>query len=76
MAQILIRGLDDEVVEKLKRRAREEGRSLQAEVRLILEAAAKLDMDTARNALKEFRDRFGRKKFTDSTDLVREDRDG
>ena len=40
MAQILVRNLDDAVVDRLKQRAREEGRSLQAEVRTILSEAA------------------------------------
>lgn len=40
MAQILVRNLDDAVVDRLKQRAREEGRSLQSEVRTILSEAA------------------------------------
>ena len=75
MAQILIRGLDDEVVARLKRRARSEGRSLQAECRLILEHAARLDMDSAREWADAFRERFGDRVFPDSADLIREDRE-
>ena len=40
MAQILIRGLDEKVVERLKERARRNNRSLAAEIRTILEAIA------------------------------------
>ena len=40
MAQILVRNLDEVVVDRLKQRAREEGHSLQAEVRTILSEAA------------------------------------
>lgn len=40
MAQILVRNLDEAVVRRLKQLAREEGRSLQAEVRTILSEAA------------------------------------
>ena len=40
MAQVLVRNLDDEVVERLKGRAAAAGRSLEAELRGILEAAA------------------------------------
>lgn len=75
MAQILVRGLDGEVVERLKRRAKEAGRSLQAEVRLILEDAAKLDMATARKKAEEFQKRFGGRVLSDSAELIREDRD-
>ena len=40
MADILVRRLGDEVKERLKRRAKRNGRSLEAESRAILEAAA------------------------------------
>lgn len=75
MAQILVRGLDDDVVKRLKRRAKRHERSLQAEARLILEQAAKLDMVTAREQLAEFRKQFGDRVFDDSAVLIREDRD-
>ena len=42
MPQLLIRNLEDETVERLKTRARINHRSLQAEVQLILEQAAKI----------------------------------
>jgi plasmid stability protein len=40
MAQLIVRRLDDEVKERLRVRAREHGRSLEAEARAILEEAA------------------------------------
>ena len=40
MAQILVRNLDDALVERLKARARQNHRSLQGEVRAILEREA------------------------------------
>jgi plasmid stability protein len=40
MAQLIVRRLDDDVKERLKARAREHGRSLEAEARAILEDAA------------------------------------
>ena len=36
MAQVLVRGLDDRVVARLKARARANGRSLEAELRLVM----------------------------------------
>ena len=39
MAQILVRGLDDKVKQQLGRRAKQHGRSMEAEVRDILCAA-------------------------------------
>ena len=75
MAQILVRNLDARVVERLKRRAKDQGRSLQAEVKMILEQAATVDVDTAREMLEQFRRRFKGRKFPDSVELIREDRD-
>lgn len=73
MAQILIRNMDDRVVESLKKRAKREGRSLQSEVKRILEQAARIDMDTAQKMLKQFRSRFKGRRFSDSVDILRED---
>lgn len=75
MAQILVRDLDEQVVERLKRRAQREGRSLQSEVKAILEDAAKVDMESARELADAIRAEFKGRKFSDSTDLIREDRD-
>jgi antitoxin FitA len=41
MPEVLVRNLDEAVVEQLKSRARESGRSLQAELKIILEQAAR-----------------------------------
>jgi plasmid stability protein len=41
MSEVLVRSLDEAVVEQLKARARGSGRSLQAELKLILEQAAR-----------------------------------
>jgi len=78
MAQILVRNLDEGVVARLKERAKEEGRSLQAEVRMILEEAAsqrRVDAEAAWRLVDEIRERFKGRKFPDSAELIREDRD-
>ena len=78
MAQILVRNLKESTVKKLKGRAKRGGRSLQAEVKVILEEAAdepKLDMAAARKLADEIRSRFEGREFTDSVKLLREDRD-
>ena len=78
MAQILVRDLKKDVVERLKKRARADGRSLQSEVKFILERAAfepKVDMATVHKKLEEFRKSFKGRKFPDSVKLIREDRD-
>ena len=77
MAQILVRDLDKGVVERLKKRAKEDGRSLQSEVKAILEQAAnapEVDMETARNISEAFRRKFKDRKFPDTVQLIREDR--
>jgi antitoxin FitA len=78
MAQILVRDLDDAVVARLKERARDNHRSLQGEVKAILEEAA----GQATNAeVEAILDRWQRhwqqkgKTFSDSAELIREDRD-
>lgn len=78
MAQILVRDLDDEVVERLKLRAKKDGRSLQSEVKSILEKAAyepKIDITTARSISDEFHKRFKEREFPDTVQLIREDRE-
>lgn len=75
MAQILVRDLADEVVETLKARAREHRRSLQAEVKLLLEEAVRVDRATARRRIEEVRDELAGRPMSDSAELVRELRD-
>ena len=78
MAQITVRNLDDSVVEKLKERAKREGRSLQAQVKMILEQEANspvVDAETARKVLEELRERFKDRDFPDPVELIREGRD-
>lgn len=78
MAQIVVRNLEDEVVAKLKKRAQDEGRSLQAEAKVILEEAANvpaLDMKAARELSRAIRQSLRTKIFDDSAALIREDRD-
>jgi plasmid stability protein len=75
MAQLLIRDLDPETVNRLKERARAHRRSLQGEIRLILEKEAAADDRSAWELADRIRASFGGKRFTDSAALIREDRD-
>ena len=78
MAQILVRDLDDGVVARLKKSAKQNGRSLQAEVRTILDEfanAPKLDRDAALKSLLRLRKTLTGRKFPDSVKLVRQARD-
>lgn len=75
MAQILVRNLEVDVVERLKKRAESNGRSLQAEVAQILrESSRKKTMEQARAEAEQIRRKFGRR-FPDSAALIREDRE-
>ena len=77
MAQILVRELDESVVRKLKSRAKSNGRSMEAEIRTILESAAHADIDKSRfiKEAESLRKRIGRRRQTDSGILQAEDRD-
>ncbi len=76
MATLTIRNLDDEVVEKLKERARDNERSLEAELRALLTEMANRP---SRKKLREIAERITAMtpegvEQTDSVDLIREDR--
>jgi plasmid stability protein len=78
MAQILVRGLDDAVVARLKERARDNHRSLQGEVKAILEEAAAQATNAEVEAILDRWERHWKQKdktFSDSAELIREDRD-
>jgi len=75
MAQILVRDLDEKLVARLKVRAKDHGRSLQGEVKAILEGSVKYSMEDARKMAEEWRQQFAGRIQGDSADLLREDRD-
>jgi plasmid stability protein len=75
MAQILVRNLNKAVVEHLKSRARRGGRSLQSEVRAILQQAAETDLAAAGRLASRIRRSFNGRRFGDSVALIRQDRD-
>ena len=74
MAQVLIRDLDVKLVERLKERARQHGRSLESELRGILEQAAGTDLREARALADRIRRRLRGRTHTDSAVLLAEDR--
>jgi len=74
MSQILVRGLDSRIVERLKSRAENHGRSLESEARLILEQATSFDAGETQQVLRRWQKFFSARKFADSGKLIREDR--
>jgi plasmid stability protein len=75
MADLLVRHLERLTLDRLKARARRRGRSLQSEVKLLLErVAAAESLHHALAELRRGREGLGRR-FDDSAGLIREDRE-
>ncbi len=83
MAQILVENLDPIILEKLETLAKQHGRSLQEELKHILQQATEPltpyhtggDMEKAREAVARAQVRYAGKTFNDSTELICEDRE-
>ena len=75
MANILIRDLDDEVLARLKATAKAQGRSLQAEIHEVLQGASVRNLAETRRLSAQWLKRLGGSSQSDSTRLIREDRD-
>ena len=75
MAQVVIRNLEDAAVARLKARAARKGHSLEQELRDIVAAAARPDHEEFRAKAARFRARLASRAHSDSTALIREDRD-
>jgi len=74
---VLIRDIDEEILEKLKKKAAANNRSLQEELKSLLESHAVPDIERIRAMARESIRKYkaeGRK-FSDSTDDIREDRE-
>ena len=74
MSQVLVRNLPTEVVRKLKLRARQHRRSLQEELKEILEQAAQQNVKGVQAKVNRVRKLFAGRTFSDSSDLIRKDR--
>lgn len=78
MATVNVRRLDEEVVARLKRRASDNNRSLESEVRHLLERAVEDDRHAKRHAFQELASRLRARTEgapqTPSEVLIREDR--
>lgn len=77
MGTVTIRNLDDAVIDRLKERARDNGRSLEAELRALL---TEMSERPSRQKFIEFAERVAAMtpkgvEQTDSALLIREDRD-
>lgn len=74
---VLVRNIDEETLEKLKKKAAANNRSLQEELKELLEMHAGPDIEEVRKMARESIRKYkaeGRK-FSDSTKDIREDRE-
>jgi len=74
MARVLIRDLDERTVERLKKRASRNGRSLQAELQLIVERAANVNVLESRDVAARIRRKLSGRAHSDSAALLADDR--
>lgn len=74
MGQLIVRGLDDRLIQSLKQRATRSGRSAEAEHRAILEQALASEVESFADAAARLRATM--KPFVPtSAELIRQDRD-
>ncbi len=75
MPDVLVRGVDESVLESLKEKAKENGRSLQAELQIILTHAAERKTLDAQETARRIREALSGREHTDSVQLLREARE-
>jgi plasmid stability protein len=76
MPDVLVRNIAERDLELLEERAQASGRSLQAELKRILELAARAaDEDAARALAEQVSSTLAGRPHPDSADLIRKDRD-
>lgn len=75
MAQLLVRNIPLDLAEALKRRAAENGRSAEAEHRVILEQTLRPGRADFCERAAKVREATRGRIITDSTELIRQDRD-
>ncbi len=75
MAQVIIRNIDDAAIQRLKSRAARKGISLERELRTILTQAARVDRTDFVKRAAAFRRKLAGRRHSDSTALIRTDRD-
>ncbi len=74
MPELLVRNLDEATIKRLKALAKQHGRSLQGQVRLVLEEAAAFPMGEVSSLLEKWQRQLARRRFSDSAKIIRKDR--
>lgn len=75
MADVLVRGLDAEVVKQLKAAAKAHRRSLQAEIHEILTTAGTRSLAETRRLSTQWLNQLAGRRHGDSSALIRDDRE-
>jgi antitoxin FitA len=75
VAQVVIRNIDEDAMRRLKSRAARKGVSLERELRTILTEAARGDRTGFGARATAFRRKLAGRRHSDSTTLIRKDRD-
>jgi len=74
MPDVLVRNVEDSVLERLKARAKENGRSLQKELSVLLRSFVEDKPLSSDETAKKIRESLRGRVHTDSAELLREDR--
>jgi len=74
VADILIRDIDEVVLKRLKKRAKRNKRSLQAELKTVLERASMVNVVDAKALAERIRLELSGHTHSDSAELIAEDR--
>lgn len=76
MPDILVRDFDAEKLERLKERAKRNGRSLQSEVKMVLEESIGASPEEVKAMLEKWKKHFAGRQFSKSSvEMIREDRE-
>lgn len=75
MPNVLVRGLDDDVLQQIKTVAKANGRSLRAEIHDVLRRANARNLAETGRLSSKWLKRLGGSEHSDSAALIREDRD-
>ena len=75
MPDVLVRGVEKTVLERLKQNAQTNGRSLQAELQIVLNRAANKKVSDAQDTAKQIRESLLGREHSDSAEILREERE-
>jgi antitoxin FitA len=73
VADLIVRDVEEDIIEQLRERAWRNGRSFEEELRLILRQAA--EKSAAVGEMERIRRLLAGRTFSDSAELIREDRE-